>query len=133
MVAKVLLAQLGMSVVLALLFWGTQGRVSGYSALLGGLVCVVPNAFLALRLVVPRRDPGAAALIRAAYIGELGKLALTVTLFSMVFVLVKALAPVAFFAGFIAAQFVTLSGFLMRDGASKTDITKDKESTSNGE
>ncbi len=133
MVAKVLLAQLGVSVVLALLFWGFDERVSGYSALLGGLVCVVPNAFLALRLSVPRRNHGAAALVRAAYIGELGKLALTVLLFSMVFLLVQPLAPVAFFAGFIAAQFVTLSGFLMRDGAAKKDITTNKESTSNGE
>ena len=77
MVAKVLLAQLGMTAVLAMLFWGTDGRVTGYSALLGGLICVIPNAFMALRLAAPRRDPGASALVKAAYIGELGKLALT--------------------------------------------------------
>lgn len=116
MVAKVLLAQLGLSVVLAALFWGTDGHVSGYSALLGGLTCVIPNAFLALRLAVPRRDPGAGALVHAAYIGELGKLALTVTMFGMVFALVRPLAAGALFAGFIAAQLVTFSGFLMRDG-----------------
>ncbi len=115
MVAKVLLAQLGLTVVLAMLFWGTDGRVSGYSALLGGLTCVIPNAFLALRLAVPRRDPGASALVRAAYIGELGKLALTVLMFGMVFSLVRPLAAGSLFAGFIAAQLVTFSGFLMRD------------------
>ena len=59
MVAKVLLAQLGLTLVLGMLFWGTDGRVSGYSALLGGLICVVPNAFLALRLAASTRDPGA--------------------------------------------------------------------------
>jgi ATP synthase protein I len=115
LVGKVLLAQLGLSAVLAALFWGISGNVSGYSALLGGLICVIPNAFLALRLVVPRRDPGAGALIRAAYIGELGKLALTVLMFTIVFTLVRPLAAGALFAGFIAVQFVTLSGFLMRD------------------
>ena len=57
MVAKVLLAQFGVTLVLAMLFWGTDGRVSGYSALLGGLTCVIPNAFLALRLALPRRTP----------------------------------------------------------------------------
>jgi len=128
MVAKVLLAQLGLTLVLALLFWGTDGRVSGYSALLGGLTCVIPNAFLALRLAVPRRDPGAGALVRAAYIGELGKLALTVLMFGMVFVLVRPLAAGALFTGFIATQLVTFSGFLMRDG--KTDV---EERTTNGE
>ena len=64
---------------------GRLGHVAGYSALLGSLTCVIPNAFLALRLAVPRRDPGANALMRAAYIGELGKLALTVLMFSIVF------------------------------------------------
>jgi ATP synthase protein I len=81
LISKVLLAQLGLSVVLAMLFWGIDGIVPAYSALLGGLICVFPNAFLALRLVVPRRDPGPDALVRAAYIGELGKLALTVLMF----------------------------------------------------
>ena len=114
-VAKVLLGQLGLSVVLALLFWGFGGRVFGYSALLGGLTCVIPNAFLALRLVVPRREPGASGLVRAAYIGELGKLALTVLMFSLVFTLVRPLAAVPLFTGFIAAMLVTFSGFLMRD------------------
>ena len=91
-VVRVLLAQLGLSVVLAMLFWGFEGRVYAYSALLGGLVCVIPNAFLALRLVVPRRDAGAGALVTAAYIGELGKVALTITMFSVIFVLVRPLA-----------------------------------------
>ena len=113
--AKVLLAQLGLSVVLAMLFWGFKGYVSAYSALLGGLTCVVPNVFLALRLAVPRRDPGAGALVNAAYIGELGKLALTVIMFVMIFTLVKPLAALPLFVGFIAAQLVTFSGFLMRD------------------
>jgi len=127
MVAKVLLAQLVLTLVLASLFWGTDGRVSGYSALLGGLTCVIPNAFLALRLAVPRRDAGARSLVRAAYIGELGKVALTVLMFSLVFSLVRPLGAGALFAGFIGAYLVTFSGFLMRDD--KTEVT---ESNSNG-
>jgi len=127
-VAVVLLAQLGLSVALAMLFWGTNGRVSGYSALLGGLTCVIPNAFLALRLVVPRHDPGAGALVRAAYIGELGKLALTVVMFIIAFTLVRPLAPGAMFAGFIAASLATFAGFLVRD-KSQVEV----KSTDNGE
>lgn len=128
MMAKVLLAQLVTSMVLGMLFWGLDARISGYSALLGGLICVVPNAFLALRLAVPRRDPGAGALLQAAYIGELGKLALTVLMFGMVFVLVRPLAAGALFAGFIAAQLVTFSGFLMHDKQ-----IEEKESRTNGD
>ena len=114
-VAKVLLAQLGVSAVLAMLFWGMNGQVAGYSALLGGLTSVIPNAFLALRLVMPRRSRGAGALVQAAYIGELGKLALTVLMFTMVFTLVRPLSPLPLFVCFIAVQLVTFSGFLMRD------------------
>ena len=115
LVGIILLAQLGLSLVIAALFWGFDGKVAAYSALLGGLTCVIPNAFLALRLVVPRRDTGPGGLVRAAYIGELGKLALTVLMFSLVFTLVRPLAAGALFAGFIAGQLVTFSGFLMRD------------------
>jgi len=122
---RVLLIQLGLSVVLAALFWGMKGTVSAYSALLGGLTCVIPNAFLALRLVVPRRDPGPGALVRAAYIGETGKLALTVIMFTIVFTLVRPLAAGALFAGFIAAQLVTLSGLLMKD-SSQTEAKRNK-------
>ena len=72
-IPRVLMWQFLVGAVLAAALWGVFGNVAGYSALLGSLICVIPNAFLALRLVVPRRDPGAGALIRAAYIGELGK------------------------------------------------------------
>ena len=114
-VRVVLLGQLGLSVVVAALFWGVNGLVSGYSALLGGLTCVIPNAFLALRLAVPRHDPGAKSLVRAAYVGELGKLALTVLMFTLAFTLVRPLAAGALFSGFIAAYLVTFAGFLVRD------------------
>lgn len=126
---KVLIGQIGIGVVLAAVFWGLKGHVAGYSALLGSLTCVIPNAFLALRLAVPRRDPGARALIQAAYIGELGKIALTVLMFSVVFTLVRPLAAAPLFAGFIAAQLVTLTGLLMRHGQERNG----QSSNTNGE
>jgi len=113
-IVRVLLLQLAIGVGLAAILWGIYGNVAGYSALLGSLTCVIPNAFLALRLVAPRRDPGARSLVRAAWFGELGKLALTVLFFSLVFVLVRPLSAAALFAGFIATQLVTFSGLLMR-------------------
>ena len=113
---KLLVVQAGVGVVLAVVCWGVGGAVSGYSALLGGLVTVLPNGFLALRLALPRRDPGAQALVRAAYLGEIGKLALTVLFFSLVFTMVRPLSAAALFAGFIATQLVTLTGFLMQNG-----------------
>ncbi len=123
---KVLVGQIGIGAVLAAALWGLYGHVAGYSALLGSLTCVIPNAFLALRLVVPRRDPGAGALIRAAYIGELGKLALTVLMFSIVFTMVRPLSAAALFAGFVAAQLMTVAGLLLRDERETEEKTRNK-------
>ena len=114
-VVAVLLGQLLVGILVAAIFWGWRGHVDGYSALLGSLTCVIPNAFLALRLAVASRDSGARALVRAAYTGELGKLALTALMFGAVFVAVRPLAAGAVFAGFIAAQLVTFAGFLLRE------------------
>ena len=38
---RILLTQLVLCIALALLFWGMDGNVAAYSALLGGLTCVV--------------------------------------------------------------------------------------------
>lgn len=116
--------------VVAMLLWGTNGYISGYSAMLGALTCVVPNAFLALRLAVPRDDSGSRPLMRAAFLGELGKLALTVIMFTVVFTLVRPLAAGPMFAGFIAAQLATFAGFFVTTtGRSTTGLM----SNSNGE
>ena len=115
-IPRVLMWQFVIGLALAAALWGVFGRVAGYSALLGSLTCVVPNAFLGLRLMAPRRDPGAKALLRAAWIGEIMKLALTVAFFTLVFALVRPLSPAALFAGFIVTQLVAFSGLLMRRG-----------------
>ena len=115
-IPRVLMWQFVVGAVLAAILWAAFGTVAGYSALLGSLTCVIPNGFLGLRLMAPRRDPG--ALKKAAWIGESGKLALTVLLFALVFTQVKPLSAAALFAGFIASQLTVFSGLLMR---SETD------------
>ena len=121
-IPRVLMWQFVVGAVLAALLWAVFGMVAGYSALLGSLTCVIPNGFLGLRIMAPRRDPG--ALMKAAWIGEMGKLALTVLLFVLVFTQVKPLSAAALFAGFIVTQLVVFSGFLMR-----SDTDTDKENT----
>ena len=113
-IARVLKWQLIVGTVLAAVLWGLYGNTVAYSALFGSLICVIPNGFLALRLILPREDSGAKALMGAAWAGEAGKLALTVLLFSLVFTLVRPLSAAALFAGFITTQLVILTGLLMR-------------------
>jgi ATP synthase protein I len=123
---KVVAAQFGLGAALAAVLWIIFGNVAGYSALLGCLISAVPNAFLALRLGVPRQDPGAKSLVHAAYIGELGKLALTVLLFGIVFATVRPLAAAPLFAIFIVTALLPLGGLLIRHDGHGLQDTVDK-------
>jgi ATP synthase protein I len=121
-IPRVLAWQFVIGAALAVALWGVYGNTAGYSALLGSLACVIPNAFLGLRLMAPRQD--ATALLRATWIGELVKLALTVLIFTLVFTQVRPLSPAALFTGFIVTQLVAFSGLWMRhDTERKTSNT----------
>ena len=101
---RIVLAQLGAGVAAAAAGQLWAGTIAAYSAILGGLICVVPNTFLALRMFAGSlaRDPRKA--LTATYVGAAGKLLLTAALFAAVFVLVRPLWPGWLFAGFLAAQ-----------------------------
>jgi len=121
-IPRVLMWQFLVGAALAAVLWGVYGNVIGYSALLGSLICVIPNAFLALRLVVPRRDPGAKALVGAAWVGEIGKLALTVLFFTLVFTLVTPLSAAALFGSgaFCRIYFDAVGGLVRPPDAERT-------------
>jgi ATP synthase protein I len=112
----ILLAQAVVSGLVAggLALW--FGRTVGVSALLGGTIAVVPNAFLAARLLKPGNTVRAEALLRSAWLGEAGKLLMTAVLFAAVFVAVRPLSAPAVFSGFIAAQLVIFCVPLMGSG-----------------
>lgn len=102
----ILAAQLGVSFLLAAIGGFAAGKTAAYSGLIGGLICVLPNTFLALRILVAgfKREPQ--ALVSGMYVAEAGKMMLSVMLFIVAFTLVKPLAAGWLFAGFIATQSV---------------------------
>jgi ATP synthase protein I len=117
-----LLTQAGVTVAVAVLLGACYGGVASMSALLGGIAAVAPNAFLAARLGVPRERDDAAAVLRSARVGVVGKTALTAVLFGLIFATVRPLSAPAVFAGFIAAQGVVLGALLMSAGASNVNL-----------
>jgi ATP synthase protein I len=124
-IVSILLIQVLVSGILAgaLALW--LGRTAGISALLGGAIAVVPNAFLGARLLAPKAGTSAHALLKAAWLGELGKLMLTAVLFVLVFVSVRPLSALGLFGGFIAAQIVVLGSMLVGgDGTDKDGKAK---------
>ena len=82
--------------------WLVYGRVAAISALLAGITCVLPGCYTLLVSLRPaiKGDSG----LRQALRGELGRFALTVSLFALVFVFVKPLNVLVFFSTFIGLQ-----------------------------
>ena len=124
-VMPVLLWQLLVSLGLALILL-FSGVVEAYSALLGGLICVIPNAYLAGRLLMKSGAGDSRVFLRAAFTGEAMKLLLTAGLFALVFSTVRPLNVFALFAGFIAAISIQWMGliFIGRDRTEKVQATE---------
>jgi ATP synthase protein I len=112
----ILLAQAlaALAVALGAALW--QGQLAAVSALLGGGIAVIPNAFLAARLLAPKAGSSGKSLLRAAWLGEIGKLVLTALLFTMVLVTIRPISGMGLFGGFIAAQAVIFAAPLFGSG-----------------
>ena len=78
-----------------------SSQVLAYSALLGGLISVVPNVYFASLAFRFSGARAASDVAKSLYRGEIGKCVLTAILFACVFVLVKPLSAGSLFAMFI--------------------------------
>jgi ATP synthase protein I len=117
-----LLTQAGVTVSVAVVLGACFGGTALVSALLGGIAAVAPNAFLAARLALPRERDDAAAVLRSARVGIVGKAVLTATLFGLIFAAVRPISAPAVFGGFIAAQVVVLGALLVGSGTSDVNL-----------
>jgi ATP synthase protein I len=108
-----LLLQAVITVLVAALAGISLDRIVATSVLLGGMVALVPNAFLAARLLSSAAEVTASSLMRSAWLGLLGKAVLTALLFALIFASVRPISAGAVFGGFIAAQFVVLGALLI--------------------
>jgi ATP synthase protein I len=113
-----LVAQVALSLTLALVLGVFAGRTVGISALLGGVAAIAPNAFLAARLMNADID----SLMRAVWIGEIGRLLMAALVFAMIFAYVRPLSIPAVFIGFIVTHFAILPSLflLQRRGEKRT-------------
>lgn len=74
-------AQAGVGATLAAAWQAAAGGYSGAAALYGALIAVVPGFYFAWRLLRYGTNAPAKRVARALYLGELGKLVLTVAMF----------------------------------------------------
>lgn len=96
------------------LAWVLGGIEEARSALLGGLVGFIPNAYFAIKF--GRQDPKRTAkeVVRSFYLGESVKLALTALLFTLVFQL-PGVSFLPLFIGFVSVLAVSWFALLLRD------------------
>jgi ATP synthase protein I len=94
--------------------YGLAGFQEAKSALLGGLVGFLPNAYFAFKF--GRRDPTktAQAVVKAFYLGETVKLTITALLFVIVFQL-PGILFMPLFIGFVAVIMVFWFALLLRN------------------
>ncbi|MDO8860113.1 ATP synthase subunit I [Haliea sp. E1-2-M8] len=109
-VHRVTLAQLATLVPLCLLVWLALDQTVALSVLCGGVVAVAPQVWFADRLFRSRGARSAPELARSALGGAIGKFLLSVAGFAAVFALLRPVAPVAVFAGYVAMLAVQMTG-----------------------
>lgn len=93
--------QLGVTLIVTALFALTYNANAAISALLGGLVYIIPNAYFALTLFKHQGARAARQIVKGFYKGEALKFILTILLFTAVFLLYR-VTPLAFFVSYIA-------------------------------
>ncbi|GGY56306.1 hypothetical protein GCM10011297_31360 [Bacterioplanes sanyensis] len=106
--------QLALTVFVALLAW-LHSDVAARSALLGGLTCALPNAYLiwrASRYTGARSTP---LMVQSLYRGEAWKFMLTAGGFAVIFVHVEPLNYPALFVGFMTVQLGHLTSAGLRN------------------
>lgn len=96
---RLFLMQLRFSAVISVLAWMFLGLSSARSVLLGGLVCLVPQAWFARVLFRDQRARFVQQILKSAYRGEAMKLLISAMLFAVVFRWVD-VVPAMFFAGY---------------------------------
>ena len=99
---RLILIQLATTLTVAAIAGLAGGPHALASALLGGLCCVVPNGFFALRLYIAAKKPGTLSPM-TFFFGEFTKIAMTVALLALVVWWYRDLNWLALIAAFIVA------------------------------
>ncbi|MBB5321682.1 F0F1 ATP synthase subunit I [Marinobacter oulmenensis] len=99
-IAKWFLAEGVVLAVVSLAFLGLRGQVAGLSALLGGLIFLLPHGYFALKAFRYTGARSARKIMSSFYQGEAGKLILCAILFTMVFKWIQPLDVAALFLTF---------------------------------
>ncbi len=108
--ARLLLAQSATVLVVVALAAIGGGVSAAVSALLGGLVCLLPSGYFAWRAFRYQGARFARDIVKSFYRAEAGKFGLTAALFTLVFVTVPPSNPAYFFGTYVVTLFAQWLG-----------------------
>ena len=113
-VYKVIIAQLAVTIFMAVISLLLSGIVLAYSVLAGGLISALPNSYFALHAYRYQGARNAQNVVKGFIRGELGKIIMTVILFAFSFTMITSLNELALILGFTLIHFVgvVMSGFI---------------------
>ena len=113
-VYKVIIAQLTVTVFVAVIFLLISDVVLSYSLLVGGLISAVPNSYFALHAYRYQGARNGQNVVKGFIRGELGKIIMTVMMFAVSFALITSLSELASILGFTLIHFVgvVMSGLI---------------------
>ena len=99
----ILVFQAIVTVLASACFAAGSGWVAAYSALLGGLIALLANAYFAYQAFRYFGARSAKAIVQSIWAGAMGKWIIASVLFALTFVGVQPLAPMALFIGYLLA------------------------------
>ena len=99
-IVRLLLVQLGTTLVFTALCAFALGVNAALSAFLGGIVCIVPNTYFAINLFKYQGAQSAKKIVNGFYKGEAIKIILSILLFTVVFVWIR-ITFLVFFLSYI--------------------------------
>ena len=103
--------QLAITLVVALLLFAFfDDVVPAYSAILGGLAYILPNAYFVRYALGGTGQQSPNKIVRGFYIGEAIKLLLTGLMFAACFALVKPLHVISLFVMYLMMMVINLAG-----------------------
>lgn len=100
---KILMVQFLICVGVALVYGVLQGVEGAYSALWGGLTCLIANLFFFRKAFKFAGAQAAQQMMRGFMFGQLGKFVITVGLFALAF-FTPQINPLALFLGYMSTQ-----------------------------
>lgn len=110
---RVLVIQALVTLGMAFVFFIFKGSNAGLSALLGGMIALIPNTYFALKTFRYFGAQSAVAVTLSLWAGEAGKFVLTAVLFVLVFFTIKPIHLMALFITYFFVLVVASFGLLL--------------------